>query len=592
MGRKKTPGLVKRQSIWHIDKQIEGRRICASTGTARLAEAEAYLARLTEVSRQARIYGVRPERTFEQAAARFVREYAHKRSIASDIGRLKQLMPWIGDVPIDRLHTGTLQPWGACKQKEGKSAGTINHGLKVVRRILNLAASEWLDEHGLTWLAAAPKIKLLPDLHKRLPYPLTWDEQDALFSALPAHLAEMALFTVNTGCRDQEVCGLRWSWEVAVPSLKTSVFIVPSERVKNGDYWYNIYDVDPEEFKKNYSQAFWAASEANAGKFDVDPETCGIKLKETGKIPEHYYGFPFPNVTKDEPFAACKMAWNFQSANGMGGGQGASFTLNGLDTSGEFKRIKLWLHTLSYLGRPEPIKNSDDLRAATLTNVLEPLDVDGVGGLTKRTNDWTSQDKAWFFVPATRRVRRVNAATRSDPVAGLDIFSDDLNCYGGKIEYYKWELAGEGKILAPVLDTKPIPMKKKTDTRWDVEIPYFKGAYETPGAKGIPWLVVENLKMVPRPVWILHGQSEDPYYNFGKVIMYMDKEMYRIWWKLVHNRAGEYFYNAMCAYQFSQTPDGSFKTSTTRPTARAWRVVTARFSSSRTTPTTTSRCAP
>ncbi len=332
------------------------------------------------------------------------------------------------------------------------------------------------------------------------------------------------------------------------------------ERVKNGDYWYNIYDVDPEDFKKNYSQAFWAASEANAGKFDVDPETCGIMEKATGKIPQHYYGFPFPNVTKDEPFAACKMAWNFQSANGMGGGQGASFTLNGLDTSGEFKRIKLWLHTLSYLGRPEPIKNPDELRATTLTNVLEPLDVDGVGGLTKRANDWTSQDKAWFFVPATRRVRRVNAATRSDPVAGLDIFSDDLNCYGGKIEYYKWELAGEGKILAPVLDTKPIPMKKKSDTRWDVEIPYFKGAYETPGAKGIPWLVVENLKMVPRPVWILHGQSEDPYYNFGKVIMYMDKEMYRIWWKLVHNRAGEYFYNAMCAYQFSQTPDGAFKT--------------------------------
>jgi len=235
MGRKKTPGLVKRQGIWHIDKQIEGRRICASTGTARLAEAEACLARLTEVSRQARIFGIRPERTFEQAAARFVREYAHKRSIASDIGRLKQLMPWIGDVPIDRLRTGTLQPWVERNQQEGKSAGTINHGLKVVRRILNLAASEWLDEHGLTWLAAAPKIKLLPDLHKRLPYPLTWEEQDALFSALPAHLAEMALFTVNTGCRDQEVCGLRWDWEVAVPSLNTSVFIVPSERVKNGE---------------------------------------------------------------------------------------------------------------------------------------------------------------------------------------------------------------------------------------------------------------------------------------------------------------------------------------------------------------------
>jgi hypothetical protein len=137
-----------------------------------------------------------------------------------------------------------------------------------------------------------------------------------------------------------------------------------------------------------------------------------------------------------------------------------------------------------------------------------------------------------------------------------------LNCYGGKIEYYRWKLVGEGKILAPVLSPDPLKQKWVTETRAEVEIPYFKGAYETPGAKGIPWLVVENLSMIPRPVWILEGQSEDPYYNFGKVIMYMDKDMYRIWWKLVHNRSGEYFYNAACAYHWSRKDDGTFATVT------------------------------
>ena len=43
----------------------------------------------------------------------------------------------------------------------------------------------------------------------------------------------MCLFKVNTGCREQEVCQLRWDWEVEVPELETSVFIVPGERVKN-----------------------------------------------------------------------------------------------------------------------------------------------------------------------------------------------------------------------------------------------------------------------------------------------------------------------------------------------------------------------
>ena len=198
MGRKKTPGLFKRGGVWHIDKLIRGRRVCQSTGTDSLEEAERYLGKLNEEIRQAEIYGVRPQRTFEQAAAKFVLENQHKRSIGSDVGRLKLLMPWIGEMPLDKIHRGTLQPWIEHRYQEGAAAGTINHGLKVVRRILNLASSEWIDEFGMTWLQGAPKIKLLPDTNKRKPYPMSWDEQTRLFQALPDHLAQMALFAVNT----------------------------------------------------------------------------------------------------------------------------------------------------------------------------------------------------------------------------------------------------------------------------------------------------------------------------------------------------------------------------------------------------------
>jgi len=235
MGRKRTPGLVRRQGLWHIDKRIGGRRVCQSTGTIKLEEAELFLARQIEESRQAQVYGVRPSRSFELAAVKFVRENQHKRTIRNDIGQLKRLMPWIGSLPLKRIHIGVLLSWIEHRRKEGVATGTINHGLKVVRRILNLAQSEWLDENGLTWLASAPKIKLLPDTKKRQPYPLNWDEQQQLFSALPTHLAEMALYAVNTGCRDAEICNLRWDWEVTVPTLETFVFIVPGEFVKNGD---------------------------------------------------------------------------------------------------------------------------------------------------------------------------------------------------------------------------------------------------------------------------------------------------------------------------------------------------------------------
>lgn len=142
-------------------------------------------------------------------------------------------MPWIGELELNRVNMGTLQPWMTHRRNEGVSAGTINHGLKIVRRVLNLASSEWMDEYGLTWISAAPKISLLADQNKRQPYPLMWEEQDQLLRELPAHLAEMALFKVNTGCRDGEVCNLRWEWECLVPELDTSVFIVPGEFVKN-----------------------------------------------------------------------------------------------------------------------------------------------------------------------------------------------------------------------------------------------------------------------------------------------------------------------------------------------------------------------
>jgi len=39
--------------------------------------------------------------TFEQAAAKFVLENQHKRSLPSDLGRLKLLMPWIGSIIIE-----------------------------------------------------------------------------------------------------------------------------------------------------------------------------------------------------------------------------------------------------------------------------------------------------------------------------------------------------------------------------------------------------------------------------------------------------------------------------------------------------------
>lgn len=78
----------------------------------------------------------------------------------------------------------------------------------------------------MSWLDAPPLIQMEQG-PARKPYPLSWEEQDRLFAELPEHLRNMALYNVNTGCREQEVCQLRWQWEVELPELATTVFVLP-----------------------------------------------------------------------------------------------------------------------------------------------------------------------------------------------------------------------------------------------------------------------------------------------------------------------------------------------------------------------------
>ena len=230
MGRS-TAGLRRRPNkpggIWHIEKVVNGRSIHESCGTSNQEEAERYLARRLEEIRQAAIYGIRPDRIFRVAATKYLTENQHKASIVTDAYMLQSLDPFIGELPLSKLHDGTLQPYITARRASGIKSKSINNALSIVRRILNLASRKWRDEHGLTWLEIPPLLSMQSTHDSRKPYPLSWEEQSVLFQELPAHLAKMALFKVNTGTREQEVCHLRWDWEIEVPELGTSVFLIP-----------------------------------------------------------------------------------------------------------------------------------------------------------------------------------------------------------------------------------------------------------------------------------------------------------------------------------------------------------------------------
>ncbi len=192
------------------------------------------MSRRIEEIRQAKVYGVRREIDFNTAAVRFLTENDHLASLDRYADALKNVQPFIGYLSLKQIHMGCLQEFIKSMKKCKKSIRTINYSLQAVRRILNLAATEWVDEHGLTWLHSAAKIKLLSEHDKRLPYPLSWEEQEKLFAVLPEHLRLMAEFAVNSGCRQAEICQLQWAWEVNTTNVAGgSVFIIPKMAVKN-----------------------------------------------------------------------------------------------------------------------------------------------------------------------------------------------------------------------------------------------------------------------------------------------------------------------------------------------------------------------
>ena len=238
MARRKMPGLIKIGGIWHIDKRSYGRRLCESTRTGSLREAEAYLARRIDEIRRAVEYGVRRLRTFRDAAIKYLESNTQKRDLDRDARALKNWEPLIGDLALSQVHMDTLEFPIQQRRNQGVKSRTVNRELAVIRRILNLASRKWRDESGLSWLETSPLIEMQDWGDRRDPYPLDWNEQSRLLEVLPTHLARMALFKLNVGAREQEVVGLRWEWEIAVPELSASVFFVPDD--PTGKYGVSI----------------------------------------------------------------------------------------------------------------------------------------------------------------------------------------------------------------------------------------------------------------------------------------------------------------------------------------------------------------
>ena len=197
--------LCKRGGTWYVDVAAPtGERVRRATGTANKAQAQEFHDRLkSELWRLAKM-GDRPRRTWNEAVVRWLKESNHKSTIDQDKAHLRWLDRYLDGKHLDVISRSTVDHITDAKLAEGVSNATVNRILEVLRAILRKCVNDW------EWLDRAPKIRMLKEPTRRIRF-LSQDEAQRLLAALPAHLADMAAFTLATGLRRANVTGLLWS---------------------------------------------------------------------------------------------------------------------------------------------------------------------------------------------------------------------------------------------------------------------------------------------------------------------------------------------------------------------------------------------
>lgn len=364
------------------------------------------------------------------------------------------------------------------------------------------------------------------------------------------------------------------NWQIAQGHLPDEIL----ELYKRGDYANPIRKIEGKK-GTSYDPRLKEVSAKNAGKFDVDDKGTVID-KTTGKRPQVIIGWPFPDIQASDPKAGAKALWNYLYTLHWAGSFHTVSPLNWVARdSGVVRRIAVDVHFKYYDGQPPEIQekigeNPLNILNRTMGVVKEPADVNGIVSLNWRFREGDKQDQSWTYVPALRRVRPINPANRADGFLGSDLSQDDGPYFDGKPEEFDFKLLGDGWILGtfdnrgiddPVFPTRltpnmPVsPLIDSSETGWRTSYPVLNqiAAQDREGAgKGLVAWAPLQIALVARPVWIVEATPKNPYYLYGKQVMYLDKDSFRGYWKSKYDWKGGILMNYQVPESLIQKIDG------------------------------------
>jgi len=224
---KRKNGSGKEMPTWYVFIERDGNKpIRESTKTTNKQLADKYLTkRKQEVWDEERL-GIKPDMSFKKVVDLFINDKTAKRKQDTTDNYVALLGWWIeqfGDLNVRQIEQTLIV--NTIKKREGKNAnGTLNRYLASLRTCLRFA---W-RVHKL--LDSVPAFFLYQEPKARVRWLKPW-EVARLLDALPAHLRDMAEFSLATGLRQGNVKGLLWK-EV---DLVRRTVTIDGIKMKNGE---------------------------------------------------------------------------------------------------------------------------------------------------------------------------------------------------------------------------------------------------------------------------------------------------------------------------------------------------------------------
>lgn len=320
--------------------------------------------------------------------------------------------------------------------------------------------------------------------------------------------------------------------------------------VKSGEMVlrYGSLDYDPNDVVPKW---VIESKKQNVGKYKLNSKFAIVDAG-TGKMPSFIKGIPFPDIKINDPQGAAKVMWNCLYMRDANGAMNDSMELKffGRRTGYERSIMAKWYSKAFDGYEPsENVPNPNNFESVNQILITSPYDMAGTALMTWRYRT-DQEDMLYGYVPAIRRVRRLTPAGRSDAMFGSDFARDDgsYGNYDGNIKNFKWRIIGEGEVLGAYISSvngsrKPEAITQTKSGEWKFNLKdksIYKYSYQNKGGSAAPWFV-DGALWVKRPVWIIEGIPKDPYYNYGRQIHYIDKELNLGYWKVIYDRSGKYW---------------------------------------------------